>query len=85
MRIFDRTHEVKMKILKEDGNLDKIEKKTPCKVYLEFINHQGEVTGGVLLAQFRSSGFAENFIAEMNKTFKEDIENKSVRIRVENE
>lgn len=74
-----------MKIIKEARNPYKIEKKTPYKVYLEFINYLGDVTGGALLAQFRFQVTANEYVAKLERQYAEDIKEKSVRIRLSEE
>jgi hypothetical protein len=58
----------------------KIKKEMNVKIYMEFINHWDEVTDSVLVAQFRTMGWARNFIEEIKKIEETD---KTIRFRIE--
>ena len=61
--------------------------KLPVKVYLDHINYTGEVNDSTLVAQFRSMGWAKDFIKEAKKSVEEmgddESYNNFYRIRVE--
>ena len=60
-------------------------KKNSVKVFLQFVNYEGKVIEEILVASFRTMGWAEPYIEYLKKNISSAEESDDIQYKVEDE